>query len=264
LSAVGARPLAITNCLNFGNPTKPEIFYQLSEAVRGIGDACNALGTPVTGGNVSLYNENPDGAIWPTPIIGMVGVLEHPAKPVKAGFMASGLHLLLLGPGAKDLGGSEYVRWKTCREHGPCPQCNLQHERALIDLLVEAAASGHLAAAQDCGVGGLFVALAESVLLGNCGAEIDLQHACGLLCELVSETPGRVVVAVDEAKLAAFDALCRKHGVPVHQLGRTTTDPSLVIRGDDETTTLSREQLSAAYYSTDAIFPPGAVAALAH
>src|SRR5690606_23331270 len=121
VACTGAQPLAITNCLNFGSPLKPEVFFQLSEAVRGIGDACTALNTPVTGGNVSLYNENPDGAIWPTPVVGMVGKIAHPAKPVSAGFKSAGDHIILLGEAAEHLGASELLRWKTGKEYLPCP-----------------------------------------------------------------------------------------------------------------------------------------------
>ena len=130
VACAGARPLAVTNCLNFGNPLKPEIFYQLAEAVRGIGDACRELNTPVTGGNVSLFNENPSGAIWPTPVIGMVGRIEAPAKSVRGGFTRAGSQVLLLGKSAGHLGGTEYLRWKTGMVHGPCPECDLEREKA--------------------------------------------------------------------------------------------------------------------------------------
>jgi phosphoribosylformylglycinamidine synthase len=260
----GARPLAITNCLNFGNPTKPEIFYQLSEAVRGIGEACKALNTPVTGGNVSLYNENPSGAIWPTPIIGMVGRLEAPSKPVKAGFPAAGLHLFLLGSICTGLGGSEYIRWKTGQEHGPCPTCDLEHERRLIDTLVESANAGLLASAQDCGVGGLFVSLAECVLLGRAGARINLTFGGATGCELLAETPGRVIVSVQEASVPAFRDACARHEVPLFTLGATTPEQVLAIASPDESITFTYEELAGAYESTDSIFPPGQVAALAH
>ncbi|MCX7020368.1 MAG: phosphoribosylformylglycinamidine synthase subunit PurL [Candidatus Sumerlaeota bacterium] len=176
VACAGARPLAITNCLNFGNPLKPEIFHQLSEAVRGIGEACRTFGTPVTGGNVSLYNENPDGAIWPTPVIGMIGRVSAPAKPLKAGFARPGLDIIHVGPPADHLGGSEYLHWKTGKAHGPCPSCNLSRERALIDFLVEACEAGLLASAHDCGVGGLAVTLTECVLNGadEIGADISI------------------------------------------------------------------------------------------
>ena len=260
----GARPMAITNCLNFGNPTKPEIFYQIAEAVRGIGDACRSLNTPVTGGNVSLYNENPEGAIWPTPIVGMVGRLEAPTKPVKAGFVHSELQLLLLGPEVEHLGGSEYVRWTMEREFGPCPSCDLEHERRLIDLMCESAAEALLASAQDCGVGGLFVTLAECVLLGCAGATIDLRHAGGLLGEMVAETAGRVLVGVEANKVVRLRELCAKHSVPVFQVGVTTELRSLIILGADEKLIFSYEELKDAYECTESIFPPGKVAALAH
>ncbi|MBX7243916.1 MAG: phosphoribosylformylglycinamidine synthase subunit PurL [Candidatus Sumerlaeaceae bacterium] len=223
----GARPLAVTNCLNFGSPLKPEIFYQLSEAVRGIGAACKALNTPVTGGNVSLYNENPEGAIWPTPIIGIVGRLDRDVKPVKAGFPAAGLDVALIGPPARDLGGSEYVRWRTGKVHGPCPACDLDHERRVIEVLVAAANAGWLASAQDCGVGGLGVAVVESLLLGKpgLGLELDLGYVArgneALRVEMFAETPGRVLISAAPDHYRQIQELCSKHGLPIALIGQT-------------------------------------------
>lgn len=281
----GARPLAVTNCLNFGNPMKPEIFYQLAEAVHGIGDACSALNTPVTGGNVSLYNENPSGAIWPTPVIGMVGKISAPTKPVKGGFPLAGLEIYLLGPKAEHLGGSEYLRWKQGQEVGPCPTCDLKHEAALIEVLVQAADAGMLRSAQDCGVGGLGVALCESLLFKDAGigAEIDLpyieQGAKALQLELFGETAGRVVVSVEPDQAEELKALCGAKGVALRKIGRTVSmqeqaadaaaikltvsdpnlgiplQPELGIRHHPSGVRIPVAKLRAAYESVAAIFP---------
>lgn len=254
VACAGALPLAITNCLNFGNPMKPEIFYQLAEAVRGIGEACLALNTPVTGGNVSLYNENPSGAIWPTPVIGMIGKITAPTKPVKAGFAVAGLDVWLLGPQGQHLGGSEYLRWKTGKVHGPCPECDLKHEKALIGLLVEAAGKGLMASAQDCGVGGLGVTLSESVLLGKAGARVELPSTQPLV-ELFAETAGRAVVSVCPKSATEFAALCDKAGVKATKIGVTTDEQQLAIKCAGEKLVMSGEELESAYRSTASIFP---------
>jgi phosphoribosylformylglycinamidine synthase len=261
VACTGARPLAVTNCLNFGSPLKPEIFFQLAEAVRGIGDACRELGTPVTGGNVSLYNENPSGAIWPTPIIGMVGKIEAPTRPVGAGFRRPGAQVLLLGTSAGHLGGSEYLRWKTGQIHGPCPECSLLREHALIQVLVAAANAGLLDSAQDCGVGGLGVALAESLLLAKPGIGVAVEivavpvGAAGLCRALFSEVSGRALVSVAPDKEPALLKLCTKHGVEVAFLGATNSDGSLRIEAGDDLHALSVSDLADAYYSTSSIFP---------
>ncbi len=263
VACAGARPLAVTNCLNFGNPLKPEIFYQLSEAVRGIGDACRALGTPVTGGNVSLYNENPSGAIWPTPIIGMVGRIEAPARPVKAGFPAPDLQLFLLGKSFGHLGASEYLRWKTGEAFGPCPECNLDDEAALINVLVEGTAQGLLQSAQDCGVGGLAVAVAESLLLAapGVGAEIEVNAArtdfAGVCTQLFGEASGRAVVSVAAAHEPAFLRLCTRHKVEVAFLGATVRQesPSLRVTLPEGGFHVPVPELALAYQSLLAIFP---------
>ena len=261
VACAGARPLAITNCLNFGSPLKPEIFYQLSEAVRGIGDACRALNTPVTGGNVSLYNENPGGAIWPTPIVGMIGRIEAPAKPVKAGFPRAGLEVYLLGRSFGHLGASEYLRWKTGEVFGPCPDCDLAQEKAVVDLLVEGAAAGLLESAHDCGVGGLAATLAECVLLGGdgVGARLELNSAdatdVGVCTVLFGETAGRVVVSVDAARDSEFLRLCTAKGVELAMLGTTSDDGRLEIATPIGGIMLGREELAAKYYSLEAVFP---------
>lgn len=258
VACTGARPLAITNCLNFGSPLKPEVFFQIAESVRGIGDACRALNTPVTGGNVSLYNENPNGAIWPTPIVGMVGKIEGPTKPVSSGFKAEGDFIYLLGDAAEHLGATELLRWKTGKEYAPCPTCNLNKELATINLLVEAAAAGVLQSAQDCGTGGLGVTLAESLIKGKAGLGAGLD-ILGLnsdpVVELFGESAPRVLVSVSPTQEAALCELSGKHGVSARRIGRVNATGILEIATGRETISFEVAELRAAYESTQSILP---------
>src|SRR5438552_1884736 len=171
IACVGARPLAVTDCLNFGNPEKPEVMGQFEAAVRGISDACRALEIPVVSGNVSFYNETDGRAIPPTPTIGMVGLLEDVEKRVGVPFRREGDIVALLGEARDELGGSEFLRTVRGREEGPCPAVDLPAERRLVDLLVRLARNGNLASAHDLSDGGLAVALAECAMNSGLGCE---------------------------------------------------------------------------------------------
>ncbi len=222
IACTGARPMAITNCLNFGNPKRPEVFFQFREAVAGMGEACTALDTPVTGGNVSFYNESPLGAVFPTPTIGMVGLLECADDVVQGAFRTPGDAILLLGTPTAELGASEYLSRIHGRTTGAPPACNLAHERALVDCLVEAAAARVLSSAHDCSDGGLAVALAESAMMRReaaVGADIDLSAFASLPVRalLFGEAQGRAVVSSPNPDAVA--ALAARHGVPVHRIG---------------------------------------------
>src|SRR6185503_2414906 len=155
VACAGGRPMAITNCLNFGNPTRPEVFFQFKEAVAGMGEACRALGTPVTGGNVSLYNESPNGAVYPTPVIGMVGLVDDLSHVTRATFRQAGDAILLLGEMGGELGGSEYLSTIHGKVIGPPPACDPAREKIVIDALLEAIGSGVVSSAHDCSDGGL-------------------------------------------------------------------------------------------------------------
>src|SRR5262249_21565937 len=137
VACTGARPMAITNNLNFGNPRRPEVYFQLREAVRGMGDACTALGTPVTGGNVSLYNENPGGAVYPTPVIGMVSLIDSTSHITRSHFQGEGDAIVLLGDPTEELGASEYLARIHGLVAGTPPSCDLDAEKRLIDALLE-------------------------------------------------------------------------------------------------------------------------------
>src|SRR6185436_6933568 len=161
VACTGGRPKAVTNNLNFGNPRRPEVYFQLREAVRGVGEACSALNTPVTGGNVSLYNENPSGAVYPTPVIGMVGLIESQVHITRSNFQAEGDVIILLGEPTTELGGSEYLARIHQTVAGSPPRCDLDAEHALIEALLESISGGVVNSAHDCSDGGFAVALAE-------------------------------------------------------------------------------------------------------
>ena len=190
----GARPLGVTNCLNYGDPTRPEAFWQLTEGVRGLGDACRALGLPVTGGNVSLYNELPDGAIAPTPEIGVVGLLEDIGLLVGPAFVTEGDTVVLVGEGTPGLSGSAYAALAgTAVEDGP-PVLDLAREAALQAFIREAIARELVASAQDVSGGGLAVALAEGAMWSGLGAQVRLAAATSPAVELFGESPSRLVL----------------------------------------------------------------------
>ena len=177
VACTGARPMAITNCLNFGNPRRPEVFFQFREAVGGMADACEALGTPVTGGNVSLYNESPSGAVFPTPVIGMVGLIDDLDHVTRATFRTAGDTIVLLGEPTAEIGGSEYLSRIHGVTAGAPPRCDLAAERALIDALLEAIRAGVVSSAHDCSDGGLATALAECAMANRertLSATVDL------------------------------------------------------------------------------------------
>ncbi len=222
----GARPKAITNNLNFGNPKKPEVYFQLREAVAGIGEACTILETPVTGGNVSLYNENPLGAIHPTPTIGMVGLIESLAHVTPSAFQNPGDAIVLLGEPTNELGASEYLLTVHGLTIGAPPVCDPTKERALIEALLESITSGNVSSAHDCSDGGLAVALAECAIVDRTrpfGFSVDLTpwSALSPRALLFGEAHGRIVVSTSKA--ADVLAVAKKHGVPAREIGVVTS-----------------------------------------
>jgi len=235
VAVVGARPLAITNCMNFGNPERPAVMWQFAESVRGMRDACLALDTPVTGGNVSFYNESGDSAIWPTPVIGMLGLLEDHRLRVPAGFERAGLTICLLGETFPELGGSEFADVVLGTIAGRPPALDLERERALHTLLHEGARADLLAAAHDCGDGGLAVALAEQAILGGHGFAVTFAGDLPPHVALFSESASRAVVAVAPERLDALEELAAGHGVPFTTIGETG-GPRIVLDGLLETT----------------------------
>ena len=228
----GGRPMAITNNLNFGNPKRPEVYFQLKEAVAGMGEACRALGTPVTGGNVSLYNENPSGAVYPTPVVGMVGLVESLAHVTRAPFSTDGDSIILFGDNTDEIGGSEYLQRIHGVVAGAPPRCDLAAERALVEALLEAIRAGAVRSAHDCADGGLAVALAECVMMDRpnpVGADVDLSRwsALPLRALLFGEAQGRVLVSTPDA--AAVLAVAARHGVPAAVIGTVREASSTLV-----------------------------------
>ncbi|WP_396201413.1 phosphoribosylformylglycinamidine synthase subunit PurL [Gemmatimonas sp.] len=226
VACTGARPMAITNNLNFGNPTKPEVYFQLSEAIAGMGEACTVLETPVTGGNVSLYNENPQGAIHPTPTIGMVGLIESLSHVTPSGFQTAGDDIVLLGDCTDELGASEYLLEIHGLTIGVPPVCEPKRERVLIDALLESIRGGLVRSAHDCSDGGLAVALSECAMADRdrvFGFDVDLSAWATLphRALLFGEAHGRVVVST--ANSAAVLQIAQRHGVPARVIGTVTT-----------------------------------------
>jgi phosphoribosylformylglycinamidine synthase II len=226
VAITGARPLGVTNCLNYGDPTRPEAFWQLTEGVRGLADACRALGLPVTGGNVSLYNESPAGSIAPTPEIGVVGLLDDVATRVDPAWRASGDRVLLVGEATPGLAGSAYADLAgLAAEDGP-PGLDLERERQLQAFVREAAARGLLESAQDVSGGGLAVALAECALWADrdrgLGARLRIGVASSPAVDLFGESPSRIVVSATPRHVPALVLLARQHGLPIEDLGEVT------------------------------------------
>jgi len=230
--AAGATPIGATNCLNFGNPEKPEIMGQLVAAIAGLGEACRALGVPITGGNVSLYNETEGQGIYPTPVLGVVGLLEDADKALTSWFKREGDAVFLLGDTREDLGGSEFLKVVHGKVAGPPPGLDLEEEKRLQALVVEAAGAGLLLSAHDPSDGGLAVALAECAFAREepgLGGRFDLPGRLRPDVLLFSESPSRMIVTTrDEARLraAAF-----RHRVPCVGLGTVGGDRLVLLSG---------------------------------
>jgi phosphoribosylformylglycinamidine synthase len=228
VAVTGAVPIAITNCLNFGNPERPEVMWELTESIRGIREACLAFDTPVTGGNVSLYNESGETAIWPTPVIGMLGLLEDYRLRVPSAFPRPGLAIYVVGETFAELGGSEFAEAVLGVVAGKPPALDPSKERALLRFLVAAAGGAMLASAHDCGDGGLVIALLESAIGGGHGFAVALAGDLPSHVALFSESASRAIVSVDPADAEAIVRLAAEHGVPVARLGETGGPRALV------------------------------------
>src|SRR6266542_4331981 len=220
IACTGATPLAITDCLNFGNPEKPEVMAQFTAAVRGISDACRAFDVPVVSGNVSFYNETDGRAIPPTPTVGIVGLLEDVERRVRVPFRAAGDVVALLGSTRDELGGSEFLRTVRGRDEGPCPEVDLEAERRLVHLLVALAKHRKLASAHDLSDGGLAVALAESAMKSGFGVAIACDSNVRPSALLFGESTGRALFSFDPRSEAAVRAAAEQSKVPIAVIGR--------------------------------------------
>ena len=216
IATAGARPLAVTNCLNFGSPEDPGVMWQFSETVRGLADGCLEMGLPVTGGNVSFYNQTGDVAILPTPVIGVLGVIADVRKRTPMAFDRAGLDLYLLGETRNDLAGSQWA-YLHGQRGGQSPTADLHHEMRLIELLLDG--QDIFEAAHDLSQGGLAATLVEMVLRNKVGADISLSGEA--LVSLMSETPGRVVVAAESANASTLGVLANKHQIRLTKIGIT-------------------------------------------
>jgi phosphoribosylformylglycinamidine synthase len=224
IATAGAKPLAVTNCLNFGSPEDPGVMWQFAESVRGLADGCLEMGLPVTGGNVSFYNQTGAVAILPTPVIGVLGVIDDVRTRTPMSFDRAGLDLYLLGETESHLAGSEWAYMHNQRG-GIAPIADLQREMRLIELLVAGRTKKIFSAAHDLSQGGLAATLTEMVLRYNTGATVQLDNV-GL--SLLSETPGRVVVAIDPSQTAALTSEATSQKIALTKIGTTGGD-SLVI-----------------------------------
>jgi phosphoribosylformylglycinamidine synthase len=224
----GAEPLAITDCLNFGNPEKPEVFWQFEKAVDGMSEACLALNTPVIGGNVSFYNERSGDAIYPTPTIGMVGLIADVDHITTQDFQAEGDAIILLGETYAELGGSEYQKWATGSISGRPPHIDLAKEAAVQKLVYDAIRQGLVKSAHDLSEGGLGVALAESCFGNEIGATVSLESDLRSDVLLFSESQSRILLSVAQEQTDAVLALAKERGVPAQVIG-TTGGKRLVV-----------------------------------
>ncbi len=222
VACAGGVPIGATNCLNFGNPERPEIMWQFVEAVEGLADACKALDIPITGGNVSLYNETDGRAIYPTPVIGVVGLIENADRVLSRTFKHAGDDIVLFGEGFGELGGSEYLKVVLGKVQGEPPRLDLDRERALIRLLTRAAAEGMLQSAHDCSDGGIAITLCESSFdSGGIGLEVDLPAARTAAATLFGESASRAVVTVRPENRQALMEMATESGVPALAIGKT-------------------------------------------
>jgi len=239
--ATGAHPLAVTDCLNFANPDRPEVYWEMEETVAGLAHACRALDLPVVSGNVSLYNESfpargeggparsarPEGAtgasaIYPTPVVGMVGLIQDYKKRLGAGLRAEGDFVMLVGSSHNDLGGSEYLMLQHGVVAGRPPALDLARERAVQRLILTAADNGLLHSAHDCAEGGMLVALAESCLIGGVGVRcpgLRPESPLRMDAAFFGESPSRFIVSLSSRAMPELQSLARRHHIEISLLG---------------------------------------------
>ena len=253
VSCSGGRPAAITDCLNFGNPEKPEVFWTFAESVRGLADACRAFGVPVISGNVSFYNESFGQPIYPTPTVGMVGLLDDVSKHTTSAFKDAGDVVVLLGETLPELGGSEYLALEHDEIAGKPPALDIELELAVQATVREGIAAGVIKSAHDCSEGGIAVALAECCLGGELGANVHLDDDLPPAVSLFSETQSRVVVTCADGDTEALLEIAREREVPYAVLGEVGGE-ALVI---GEKLTLTVEAMREAYEPTLAALVTG-------
>ncbi len=232
VACTGARPVAITNCLNFGNPYNPEVYYQFANAIKGMGDACRKFNTPVTGGNVSFYNQSlrdgKDVPVFPTPTIGMLGILDDIEKQMTLNFKKSGDHILLLGPIHDDISSSAYLRYYKEVDHSPAPTFDLETEYQLQRLVIKLIMDDCVKSVHDISDGGLFVSLMESGIAGRKGFEVQSMEGCRKDSFYFGESQSRVILTVNDAMLKQVESMADQAGIDCLKLGRVTEDNILI------------------------------------
>ncbi|MEO5891815.1 MAG: phosphoribosylformylglycinamidine synthase subunit PurL [Ferruginibacter sp.] len=224
----GGRPLGVTNCLNFGNPYNPEVYYQFVNAIKGMGEACIKFDTPVTGGNVSFYNQSPDGPVYPTPTIGMVGLLDNVEKKMTMDFKNAGDHIYLVGKSRDDINSSEYLHKILGIEFSPVPHFDLEEEFALQKAIEKIINDQLIISAHDVSEGGLFVTLTESGFNRNLGFSISTDNTVRKDAILFGEAQSRVVVSVDNSQQPGFETALKELNFPFEKLGTVTDGPIIV------------------------------------
>jgi phosphoribosylformylglycinamidine synthase len=229
----GGEPIGVTNCLNFGNPYDPEVYYQFVEAIRGMGDACRAFETPVTGGNVSFYNQKPDGPVFPTPTIGMVGVLDDFATRLSLGFKQAGDLIYLVGKVVDDIACSEYLYQLKGVKYSPAPYFNLEEELAVQQFIASANLKKLLASAHDISEGGVIISLLESAYPSLLGFTVTAQEASTRNDAFwMGEAQGRVIVSVKSEWQDSFLQLAKEAAIPVMALG-TVAEKNVQVNGEN-------------------------------
>jgi phosphoribosylformylglycinamidine synthase II len=248
----GAEPMAITNCLNFGNPYKPEVYHMFREAVRGIGDACRVLGTPVTGGNVSFYNESPDYAVYPTPVIGMMGIIEDIKHVTTSYFKDEGDLIAVIGKmqeGFDGIGGSEYLKLIHDKVAGDAPDIDPEFEKKFQQTLLSLIREGFIKSAHDISDGGFAVALAECCVINRknpIGCEVNFEYNGRKDFNLFNEAQSRVIISFSESSLKEIEKICKGSNIGMEVIGKVG-GKSLKINKDIN---LNLEKVSDYYYNS--------------
>ncbi len=249
LTCVGAKPIGVTNCLNFGNPEKPEVMWQFKEVIEGMAQACRVFSIPVTGGNVSFYNETEGVSVYPTPVLGVVGLMEDVKQAVSPGFKSAGDVVVLLGENKEELGGSEYLRTIFNLEKGRPPRLDLQEEKNIQELCLEAISRGIVRSAHDASEGGLAVAAAECSLWSGAGLGCILDLNDGIRTDALAfgESQSRILVTTRPSDLPALLKLARKKKVKATAVGKARGRKLIIRHSGAEIINLSRESLEGAW-----------------
>jgi len=252
LACVGARPVGVTNCLNFGNPEKPEVMWQFEEVIDGLAEACRAFGIPVTGGNVSFYNDTEGASIYPTPVLGVVGMIRDVGRVVSLGFRKDGDVIVLLGETGEEIGGSQYLRIIHGRETGPAPALDLAREKKVQEVCIAAIERGLVRSAHDVSDGGLAVCIAESCIQspGKLGCTLDLKEDIRDDALLFGESQSRIVVSLGRSRLPGLRKLAARKKVNLGVIGRVGGRDVVVRRAGREIVRVPVERLRSAWEET--------------